>query len=189
MNYTTSMYNDSRAIMSSYLHWRIDKSKVSNLELYCPKMPFGGNVKNLFIKFAFIAGIDEIVEFLIGFKFSDNDVSWLRDQFDLDDEYLKELTELKLSDVKIYALNNGDIFYKEQPMVILTGPLYKIKLLEFPIVNILGFSYLICTNALRMRLLAGKKMRMLEFGLRRAQGPLAGLTASKYAYLGNFDGI
>jgi nicotinic acid phosphoribosyltransferase len=41
---------------------------------------------------------------------------------------------------------------------------------------------------MRMRKIAGEEVSMLEFGLRRSQGPLAGNFASKYAYLGSFAG-
>jgi hypothetical protein len=47
-NYTTPLYNDPKAFMASYLYWKKDKTKTSYLELYCPKMPFKGNVNTKF---------------------------------------------------------------------------------------------------------------------------------------------
>lgn len=43
------------------------------------------------------------------------------------------------------------------------------------------------TNAARYRMVAGKHIKLLEFGLRRAQGPDGGLSASKYSYIGEFN--
>ncbi len=47
-----------------------------------------------------------------------------------------------------------------------------------------SFNSLMATNAARYRMVAGKHIKLLEFGLRRAQGPDGGLSASKYSYIG-----
>ena len=81
---------------------------------------------------------------------------------------------------------DGRLVFPREPLVRLEGPLPVLQLLETPILNLINFSSLVCTNGARMKWVANA--RCIEFGLRRAQGPNGALTASKYSYLGGFDG-
>ncbi|KAJ0921319.1 putative nicotinate phosphoribosyltransferase [Helianthus annuus] len=62
-----------------------------------------------------------------------------------------------------------------------------VALLETPFVNLISYASLVTTNAARHRFVAGKAKLLLEFRLRRAQGPDGGISASRYCYMGGFD--
>lgn len=87
-----------------------------------------------------------------------------------------------------FTLKKSKVCFPKEPLIRVEGPLAIAQLLETTLLNLVNFPSLITTNASRMRLAAGSDKMLLEFGLRRAQGPDGGISASKYAYVGGFDG-
>lgn len=84
-------------------------------------------------------------------------------------------------------MTEGSIVFAREPLISYTGPLGFVQILETPILNLLGFATLVATNASRMAKAIYPK-KCVEFGIRRAQGPDGGFSASSYAFLGGFEG-
>ncbi|CAJ1929579.1 unnamed protein product [Sphenostylis stenocarpa] len=101
--------------------------------------------------------------------------------------FLDYLRGIDCSDVEVYAIPEGSVVFPKVPLLRVEGPIAVVQLLETPFVNLINFASLVSTNAARHRFVAGKSKTLLEFGLRRAQGPDGGLGASKYSYIGGFD--
>ncbi|KAB7501632.1 Nicotinate phosphoribosyltransferase [Armadillidium nasatum] len=119
-----------------------------------------------------------------------SDVDYLKSTMapSVEDDFFNFLKNLSADDVTLYAIDEGNVVFPRVPLIIVEGPLIVVQLLETTLLNLVNFSSLIATNAARYRMAAGSRIQLLEFGLRRAQGPDGGLSASRYAYIGGFDG-
>ena len=102
-------------------------------------------------------------------------------------EFFDYLASIDASELTVYTMKEGCMIFPHEPIVRVEGPIAICQLLETPLLCMVNYSSLITTNAARHRIAVGETAGLSEFGLRRAQGPDGGMTASKYSYLGGFN--
>lgn len=135
------------------------------------------------------AGLEEALRFVERLSFSADDVEYLREMLpEAEDAFFEWIGSLDTRGLTIYAIREGTVVFPAEPLLRVHGPLAIAQLLETTLLNLVNYGSLCCTNAIRFRLAAGPDKRLFEFGARRAQGPDGALSASRYAYVGGFDG-
>lgn len=135
--------------------------------------------------FFVMAGLVELNSYLKEFRFSEDDIEFLKSTKKFSTEFLKFLRGLR-PDVKIRAIPEGSVFFVLEPILETSGPLIHTQILESYVLNILGFSIIEASLATRLSI-AAKGTAVMDFGLRRAQGPVASLRAARGGLMANFS--
>lgn len=157
-------------------------------EAFFRKCPFGGS-------YLLAAGLAEFAEWLKNWRFSKDDIDYLRTLTNPDggrkfnEDFLTFLEGQKLQ-VSIRAVPEGTVVFPNEPIYSVTGPCWQVDLVEAALLNIFNSQSLIATKASRMAYAAnmdGKKRPLLEFGLRRAQ-ELGCFSQTRAAIIGGATG-
>mmetsp|Transcript_2199 Transcript_2199/g.3216 ORF Transcript_2199/g.3216 Transcript_2199/m.3216 type:complete len:588 (-) Transcript_2199:72-1835(-) len=231
-NLVTPLLTDLYQITMAYAYWKTGQhTKKAHFELFFRKNPFGGS-------YTLFAGLDEVLKFLSSFRFSQDDIEYLRNTTALChcepaffDDYL---ANLDCSEVIVHAMKEGSMVFPRVPLITVTAPLGIGNLIETTMLTLVNYPSLVATNASRMVVAARgqfweqtagaslprsmtppespragalscakprksmqlseggpsdftrRKPKCVEFGLRRAQGPDGGFSASKYSHVGGF---
>lgn len=134
--------------------------------------------------FFVMAGLAEVRSYLNEFRFTKEDINYLRTTGIFSEDFLSYLAELKPK-VSIRCLPEGTIFFPNEPIFELAGPLISAQIIESYILNILGFSIIEATLAARISI-AAKDAIVVDFGLRRCQGPVASVRSARAAQMAGF---
>ena len=136
--------------------------------------------------FAIAAGLEQVIDYLKNLRFSSKDVEYLRGLGIFDEDFLDYLTEFRFTG-SVYAIPEGTVVFPREPLVKVIAPIMEAQLVETAILNIINHQSLIATKAARV-VYAAKGDGIMEFGLRRAQGPDAGVYGARAAMIGGCAG-
>ncbi|PKN55893.1 MAG: nicotinate phosphoribosyltransferase [Deltaproteobacteria bacterium HGW-Deltaproteobacteria-14] len=189
MDTLATVYRQSLALLTdlyqltmAYGYWRNGLgNREAIFHLFFRRNPFRGG-------YAIAAGLEQAIDFVRGFRYADDDLTYLSGLEGADGAplfapaFIEHLARLEL-EVDIDAVPEGTAVFPHEPMLRVRGPLVQAQLLETPLLNIINFQTLIATKAARV-CSAADGDPVLEFGLRRAQGIDGSLGASRAAYIG-----
>ena len=139
--------------------------------------------KNALITYSLFAGLEQAMDYLLGWRFDDEDIEYLRSLKLFDEDFLTYLKNMKFTG-DVYAVKEGTPVFPGEPILTVKAPLIQAQFAETALLNIINHQTLIATKSSKIcRATAGKGV-VMEFGLRRAQGPDAGINGARAAIIG-----
>lgn len=136
--------------------------------------------------YAVCCGLEQAIEYIKSLHFSDEDIEYLRGYQTFSEEFLAYLKDFKFTG-DIYAIKEGTVVFPMEPLVKVVAPAIEAQLVETALLNIINHQSLIATKASRV-CFAAQGDPIMEFGLRRAQGPDAGTYGARAAVIGGCVG-
>lgn len=133
-----------------------------------------------------MAGLEQVIEYIKNLNFSYDDVDYFRKLGIFSEDFLQYLSGFHFSG-SIYAIPEGTVIFPKEPLLKVIAPIMEAQLVETAILNIINHQSLIATKASRV-VYAAQGDGIMEFGLRRAQGPDAGLYGARAAVIGGCVG-
>lgn len=161
-------------MMNGYLRYGMDKNRAC-FDLFYRK-------RGDMMTYAVAAGLEQVIEYVKNLTFTSDDIEYLKSLSIFDEPFLSYLKNFRFTG-QILAVPEGSIVFPDEPIIRVIAPIMEAQLLETALLNIVNHQTLIATKASRVVQAAGGD-RVLEFGLRRAQGPDAGIYGARAAIIG-----
>ena len=136
--------------------------------------------------YAICAGLEQLIDYINNLGFSEEDIDYLRSLKVFEEDFLNYLKDFRFTG-DIYAVPEGTVVFPMEPLVKVIAPIMEAQLVETALLNIINHQSLIATKASRV-VYAAKGEPVMEFGLRRAQGPDAGTLGARAAVIGGCVG-
>ncbi|TLS50058.1 nicotinate phosphoribosyltransferase [Paenibacillus antri] len=173
-----ALHTDKYQINMTQVYWADNMHRRKAVfELFFRKLPFGNG-------YAVFAGLERVVHYLKEFRFTANDLAYLREE-GYKEEYLDFLKTIRFTGT-VRSMKEGELVFANEGIMRIEAPLAEGQLVETALLNIVNYQTLIATKASRMKQIVGEEVAM-EFGTRRAQEMDAAIWGTRAAYLAGFD--
>ncbi|MDR0949568.1 MAG: nicotinate phosphoribosyltransferase [Lachnospiraceae bacterium] len=165
-------------MMQGYFHNK-DQNETVIFDMFYRNNPFGGG-------YAIMAGLEQVISYIKELHFWPEDIAYLDSLGIFEKDFLQYLSEFRFKG-SIYAIPEGTVIFPREPLIKVIAPIMEAQLIETALLNIINHQSLIATKASRV-CYAAKGDGVMEFGLRRAQGPDAGIYGARAAMIGGCIG-
>ncbi len=159
-------------MMQGYFKNQTDSIVV--FDAFFRKNPCGG-------AYSICCGLAEIIDYIKNLQFDDSDIEYLAGLGIFEEDFLDYLRDFRFTG-DIYAIPEGTVVFPREPLVKVVAPIMEAQLVETALLTLLNHQSLIATKAARV-VYAARGDGVMEFGLRRAQGPDAGIYGARAAVI------
>ncbi|TRZ38316.1 nicotinate phosphoribosyltransferase [Niallia circulans] len=172
------LHTDLYQINMAETYWEDGVSERNAVfEVYFRKLPFNNG-------YAVFAGLERIIQYLKGLRFTESDLEYLREE-GFKDDFLDYLKDFRFTG-NIRSVEEGEVVFANEPLVRVEAPLAQAQIIETALLNIVNYQTLIATKASRIKHAIGEGV-VMEFGSRRAQEMDAALWGTRAAFIGGFS--
>jgi len=161
-------------MLAGYLREGIS-DRPTAFDLYFREAPYQGS-------YAVFAGLQPALDYLAGLRFTSEELTYLDSLGIFRPEFLAFLETFRFRG-KVTAPREGEVVFPGEPLLTVEGTLAEAQLVESTLLNVINFQTLVATKAARLTVAAGDG-EVIEFGLRRAQGPDGALSVARAACIG-----
>ncbi len=155
------------------------QDKIAYFDMFFRKIPDDGG-------FAIMAGVEQLVAYLKGLHFEEEDLEYLRNKQIFDEGFLNYLKHFEFA-CDVWAIPEGTPIFPGEPIVTVRGPVVQAQFVETMVLLTINHQSLIATKANRI-VRAAQGRAVMEFGSRRAQGSHAAVMGARAAYIGGCVG-
>lgn len=159
-------------------YYKTDIDEIAVFDMFFRKNPFNNC-------YSIMAGLEQVIDYIQNLTFTEEDINYLRTTKLFDEHFLDFLKKFKFTG-DIYAVEEGRLIFPNEPIIKVIAPIAQAQLIETAILNLINHQSLIATKATRISYVA-KNDTLMEFGLRRAQGPDAAILGARAAVIGGFN--
>lgn len=175
-----TMMTDLYQLTMMYGHFLNGTNEEAVFDLFFRK-PSGNST------YAVMAGLEQAIDYIKNIAFTEDDIAYLRSLHLFSDSFLDMLRNLTFTG-DLYAIPEGTPVFPGEPLLRVKAPIIEAQLVETALLTIINHQTLIATKASRVCYAAGDQDNVTEFGLRRAQGPDAGIYGARAAVIGGCNG-
>lgn len=175
---TSGLFTDFYELTMAQGYWKLGKSGRSVFDVFFRRNPFGGG-------YSVFAGLEPLLRDLESLRFSQSDLAYLESLSTFERGFLDYLADFRFRG-DVWSVSEGEIVFPQAPLARIQADIIEAQIIEGLVLNRLNFGSLVATKTARIWR-ASNYGHIMEFGLRRAQGPDGALSASRSSFIGGAE--